>query len=154
MIAAILRRYANARGILFDRPHVVGSAAEYLTECGVENRCERIGGDFFREVPSGGNAYLLASVLHDWDDARCVSILLKCREVMPAHGKLLVIELVLPEGDVPHLGKWLDLHMLVMVSGRERTEAQYRALFLAGVFELARVSPLPGGQSILEAVPV
>ena len=72
---------------------------------------------------------------------------------MPAHGKLLVVELVLPEGDVPHAGKWVDLHMLVMASGRERTAAQYRALFFSGGFDLANVSPIPGGQSILEAVP-
>ena len=133
---------------------MVARAAEYLAKAGVENRCQRIGGDFFAAVPSGGDAYLLASVLHDWDDVRCVTILTKCRQVMPAYGKLLVIELVLPEGDVPHVGKWVDLHMLVMASGRERTAAQYRALFLAGGFDLARVSPIPGGQSIVEALPV
>jgi predicted O-methyltransferase YrrM len=154
VIAAILRRYPNAQGILFDRPNVVASAAEYLVEAGVDNRCQRIGGDFFTAVPSGGDAYLLASVLHDWDDDRCIAILTKCRQVMPAHGKLLVVELVLPEGDVPHAGKWVDLHMLVMASGRERTAAQYRALFLAGGFDLASVSPIPGGQSIVEALPV
>jgi hypothetical protein len=153
VIAAILRRYPNARGMLFDRPNVVASAGEHLAEAGVENRCQCIGGDFFAAVPSGGDAYLLASVLHDWDDGRCIAILTKCRQVMPAHGKLLVVELVLPEGDVPHAGKWVDLHMLVMASGRERTAAQYRALFLAGGFDLANVSPIPGGQSILEAVP-
>jgi predicted O-methyltransferase YrrM len=154
VIAAILRRYPNARGILFDRPNVVASAAEHLAEAGVEDRCQRIGGDFFAAVPTGGNVYLLASILHDWDDDRCVAILTKCRQVMPAYGKLLVVELVLPEGDVPHAGKWVDLHMLVMASGRERTAAQYRALFLAGGFDLASVSPIPGGQSIVEAVPV
>lgn len=153
VIAAILRRYPSARGILFDRPNVVASAAEYLAEAGLETRCQRIGGDFFAAVPSGGDVYLLASILHDWDDDRCVAILTKCRQVMPAHGKLLVVELVLPEGDAPHVGKWVDLHMLVMASGRERTAAQYQGLFLAGGFDLKSVSPIPGGQSVVEAVP-
>jgi hypothetical protein len=153
VIAAILRRYPNLRGILFDRPTVVANAAEHLAKAGVESRCRNIAGDFFMDVPSGGDAYLLASVLHDWDDDRCVTILTKCRQVMPAHGKLLVVELVLPEEEIPHFGKWVDLHMLVMASGRERTAAQYRALFRAGGFDLASVSPLPSGQSILEALP-
>jgi hypothetical protein len=153
VIAAILREYPFAQGLLFDRPDVVASAPEHLAKAGVENRCQCVGGDFFMAVPSGGDAYLLASILHDWDDDRCLRILKNCRQVMPARGKLLVVELVLPEGDVPHVGKWVDLHMLVMASGRERTEAQYRVLFLAGGFQLAYVSPLPSGQSILEAVP-
>jgi hypothetical protein len=153
VLAAILRRYPSARGILFDRPNVVDSAAEYLAEAGLATRCQRIGGDFFAAVPGGGDAYLLASILHDWDDDRCVAILTKCRQVMPAHGKLLVIELVLPEGNAPHGGKWVDLHMLVMASGRERTAAQYQGLFRGGGFDLKSVSPIPGGQSIVEAVP-
>jgi hypothetical protein len=153
VIAAILRRYPNLRGILFDRPDVVAGAAEHLAEAGVENRCQSIGGDFFTAVPGGGDAYLLAGVLHDWDDDRCGTILKKCRQVMPAHGKLLVVELVLPEGDSPHFAKWVDLHMLVLASGRERTAEQYRALFLGAGFDLTSVSPIPSGQSILEAVP-
>ena len=153
VIAAILQRYPTARGILFDRPNVVASAADHLAEAGVEDRCQCIGGDFFSAVPSGGDAYLLASILHDWDDDRCVAILTKCRQVMPAHGKLLIVEVVLPEGDVPHFGKWVDLHMLVLASGRERTAEQYENLFLAGGFKLASVRPIPSGQSLLEAVP-
>jgi predicted O-methyltransferase YrrM len=154
VITSILTRNPQARGILFDRPNVVASAAEYLVEAGVQNRCRCIGGDFFTAVPGGGDAYLLASVLHDWDDDRCTAILTNCRQVMPTRGKLLVVELVLPAGDVPHPGKWVDLHMLVMARGRERTVAQYRALFLSAGFDLASVSLIPGGQSIVEAVPV
>jgi hypothetical protein len=153
VIAAILRRYPNSRGILFDRPAVVASAARHLTEAGVENRCQRLGGDFFTGVPSGGDVYLLASILHDWDDARSLAILRQCRQVMAAHAKLLVVELVVPEGDAPHPAKWVDLHMLVMASGRERTEAQYRSLLHAAGLKLASVWPIPGGQSVLEAVP-
>lgn len=154
VLAAILRRYPAARGILFDRPHVVADVGEVLAAAGVEGRCTPIGGDFFAAVPPGGDAYLLASILHDWDDDRCVAILMKCRQVMPARGKLLVVELVLPTGDEPFIGKWVDLHMLVMASGRERTAEEYRKLLLAGGFDLASIHPLPNGQSIVEAVPV
>ena len=154
MLAAILREYPLTQGILFDRQNVVVTAAEHLARAGLDKRCRCVGGDFFASVPTGGDAYLLASILHDWDDDRCVAILTKCREVMPTEGKLLVVELVLPAGDVPHPGKWVDLHMLVMASGRERTETQYKALFISGGFNLMQVSPLPSGQSVLAAVPV
>jgi hypothetical protein len=97
---------------------------------------------------------VLAQILHDWDDEHCVAILQQCRRVIPAHGKLLVIELVLPPGEEPSFGKWLDLHMLVLLGARERTAAVYNALFRASGFELARVVPTTAGPSIVEAVPV
>jgi O-methyltransferase/methyltransferase family protein len=154
VLAAILQRHSGSRGILFDRPYVVATAGEVLAAAGVENRCTTIGGDFFEAVPPGGDAYLLASILHDWDDDRCVEILRRCRQVMPDNGKLLVVELVLPPGgDEPFIGKWMDLHMLVMASGRERTEEEYGKVFLAAGFDLKSVHPLPNGQSIVEAVP-
>ncbi len=74
-------------------------------------RCTAIGGDFFVEVPTGGDVYLLSQILHDWDDERSTEILRQCRRAIPAHGKLLVVELVLPPGEEPFFGKWLDLHM-------------------------------------------
>ena len=154
LLAAILRRNPAARGILFDQPHVVAAAEEHLAAAGVADRCTTVGGDFFVEVPAGGDAYVLAQILHDWDDERSVAILRQCRRAMPAHGKLLVVELVLPPGEEPFFGKWLDLHMLVMAGARERTAAEYDALFRAAGFALARVVPTPAGPSIVEAVPV
>ncbi len=154
MLAAILRRNPAARGILFDQPHVVAAAAAQLAVTGVAERCTTVGGDFFVEVPAGGDAYVLASILHDWDDERSVAILRQCRRAMPARGKLLVIELVLPPGEEPFVGKWMDLHMLVLVGGRERTATEYDALFRAAGFALARVVPTAAVQSIVEAVPV
>ena len=154
LLAAVLRSQPTARGILFDLPHVVAGTAGSLATTEVEKRCARVGGSFFEAVPTGGDAYILAQILHDWDDERCVVILKQCRDVMPAQGKLLVVELVLPEGDEPFFGKWLDLHMLVMASGRERTAAEYGKLFRAARFELARVVPTPAGPSIVEGVPV
>ncbi len=91
---------------------------------------------------------------HDWDDEHCVAILRQCRRVIPDHGKLLVVELVLPEEDEPFFGKVLDLHMLVLLGGRERTTAEYDTLFRVAGFKLARVVPTPPGPSVVEAVPV
>ena len=154
LLAAILRGNPRARGILFDQPHVVASAEGLLAAAGVADRCARVGGDFFAAVPAGGDAYLLAQILHDWDDERCVTILAQCRRAIPDHGKLLVVELVLPTSEEPFFGKWLDLHMLVMAGGRERTAAEYDALFQAAGFRLTRVVPTAPGPSVVEAVPV
>ena len=154
LLAAILRRHPGARGFLFDQPHVAAAAAEHLAAAGVADRCTAVGGDFFVEVPAGGDAYVLAQILHDWDDERSVAILKQCRRAIPGDGKLLVVELVLPQGEEPFFGKWLDLHMLVLLGARERTAAQYDALFQASGFRLTRVIPTPSGPSVVEAVPV
>lgn len=151
--AAILQRNPNLRGILFDQPHVAAAAEEHMAAAGVANRCTVVGGDFFSEVPGGGDAYVLAQILQDWDDDRCVAILSRCRRVIPNDGRLLVVELVLPPGEEPFFGKWLDLHMLVMAGGRERTAAEYDALFHAAGFRLARVLLTPPGPSVVEAIP-
>jgi hypothetical protein len=154
LLAAILKRNATARGILFDVPHVVEGAEPFLTAAAVANRCTLVGGNFFAEIPAGADAYVLAQILHDWDDERSVAILRQVRRAMPDQGKLLVVELVLPEGNDPFMGKWLDLHMLVLLGGRERTAAQYATLLRAAGFELTRIVPLRTGQSIVEAIPV
>jgi O-methyltransferase len=154
LLATILRNNPGTRGILFEQPHVIASAEEELVAAAVADRCTFVGGDFFVEVPAGGDAYVLSQILHDWDDERCVAILGQCRRAMPDHGKLLVVELVLPPGDEPFLGKWLDLHMLVLLGGRERTATEYDALFRAAGFKLARVVPTSPGPSVVEAIPV
>ena len=154
LLAAILRNNQSARGVLFDQPHVAAAATEHLASAGMTNRCTIVSGDFFVEVPSGGDAYLLAQILHNWNDERCVAILRHCRRAIPAHGKLLVIELVLPEGEEPFFGKWVDLHMLVMLGARERTVGEYSARFNAAGFELARTTPTSAGASVVEAVPI
>jgi len=154
LLAAILRGNPAARGVLFDQPHVATAAERHLASAGMADRCTIVSGDFFLEVPSAGDAYLLAQILHDWNDDRCVAILRHCRQAIPAHGKLLVIEVVLPEGEEPSFGKWLDLHMLVMLGARERTAGEYSALFKAAGFELNRVIPTSAGASVVEAVPI
>jgi hypothetical protein len=154
LLAAILTRNPAARGILFDQPHVVEGAEPFLTAAGVVDRCTRVAGDFFTEIPAGADAYVLCKVLHDWDDERSAAILKQVRRAMPDHGRLLVVELTLPEGDEPAFGKWMDLHMLVMGGGRERTAAQYGMLFRAAGLELTRTVPTRSGQSVVEAIPV
>ena len=96
---------------------------------------------------------MLSQILHDWEDKQCLSILRHSRQVMPEDGKLLVVEIVIPPGNGPSFGKWLDLHMLAIPGGRERTEAEYDALFQEAGFRLTRVIPTPAGPSIVEAVP-
>jgi hypothetical protein len=154
LLAAILRSSSTTQGILFDLPHVVESAEPLLSAAGVADRCARVGGDFFAAMPTGADAYMLAQILHDWDDERSLTILRQICQVIPDQGKLLVVELVLPEGNEPFLGKWLDLHMLVLLGGQERTVAQYTALLHTAGFELTRVVSTSEAQSIIEARPV
>jgi hypothetical protein len=155
LLAAILSAYPAANGILLDQPAVVAEAAALLAQAGVADRCQVVGGDFFVAVPDGGDAYVLRLVLHDWDDARCVAILRTCRRAMASDARLLVVEPLLPPGDLPSYGKYQDIQMLVMLpGGRERTEDEHRALLDAAGLRLTRVVPTASELSVLEATPV
>lgn len=154
LLSTVLRAHPAMRGILFDLPHVAATAKPLLEQAGVAARCETVGGDFFDSVPAGGTYYLLAQILHDWDDERCRVILDNCRRAMLADGRLLIVEQVLPPANEPSLGKWLDLHMLVLLTGRERSQAEYAALLESAGFELANVVATSSGASIVEGVPV
>ena len=105
---------------------MVDEARAHLASLGLAERVECVGGDFFDQVPGGGDAYVLSQILHDWSDEQCVAILRSCRRAIADGGRLLVVELVIPEGDEPSFGKWLDLHMMVCLTGKERTEAEFR----------------------------
>ena len=109
-------------------------------------------GDFFVSVPGGGDAYILSEIIHDWDDDRSVAILEGCHRAMPKHGRLLLVEQVVPPGNGPSLSKFADLNMLVVTGGRERTEAEYRALYAAAGFRLTQVIPTQGSFSVIEGV--
>jgi hypothetical protein len=152
-LTAALRRYPAMRGVLFDQPHVIERARPLLEAAGVAGRCVVEGGDFFQTAPAGADAYLLGHILHDWDDAKAGLILDNLRRAMPAGAKLLLVEYVLPEGDGVSFGKLLDLHMMVALGGLERTEAEYRQLFTAHGFRLARVVPTAGEISVVEGFP-
>ncbi len=153
LIAAILTAYPHLKGVLVDLPHVVAGVQPKLEEAGLAGRCETVAGDFFQSVPDGGDAYMLKHVLHDWDDDRCVSILNNCRRAISDEGRVLVIEILIAPGNEPDYGKYLDLNMLVLTKGRERTEEQYRTLFEAAGFGLSRVVPTGSELSIIEGRP-
>ena len=153
MIATILTKYPEPRGILFDLPHVVAEAPAFLEERGVADRVRIEGGSFFDGVPAGADAYVLSHVIHDWNEEQCLTILGHCRRAMGAHGRLLLVEMVLPEGDAPHPGKLLDLLMLSVPGGEERTPSQYKVLLDKAGFTMTQVVPTQSLVSIVEGVP-
>lgn len=154
LLATVLRKHAALRGMLADLPHVVSRAVEVLNRAGVADRCEVIGCDFFDTVPSGGDAYVLKSILHDWDDTRALMILRNCYRAMKPSATLLLIERVLPEQpSVEAAPRYLmDLAMLVMTpGGRERTPADFDKLLEAANFEFLAVTPTGGPYDIIIA---
>lgn len=154
LLTTILKAYPQLHGILFDQPQVVEGARGIIASEGLTLRCEVVGGDFFQTAPPGGNAYILKSVIHDWDDEHSVVILKNCRRAMTKEGRLLLVETVVPSTGEPHYAKYNDLEMLVLLGSQERTLEEYAALFKQAQFELIGVVPTKGPLSIVEAVPV
>ena len=128
LLAAILAKHPGVRGVLFDQPHVVAGAGEVLRAAGVAARCEVVAGSFFEAVPGGGDAYILKAILHDWADAEAVAILRVCRRAMGTDGTLLVIGREIGPPNEGAEGKLVDLQMMVMHGGQERTTEEYAAL--------------------------
>lgn len=122
-----------------------------IAALGLSGRCRVVGGDFFSSVPSGADAYVLRHVIHDWRDPEAVTILRVCREAMGPQSKVLVIENIIPPGNEPSFGKWLDL-MMLLVEGRERTEEEYGRLFAEAGLVLTRMVPTTAGVSVVEGV--
>jgi O-methyltransferase len=134
-LAAVLARNPHLHGVLVDRPTVVEAATEVFAAAGVADRCEVVAGDFFTDELPPADAYVLGRILHDWDDERAAGILRNCRRWLPADGRLLLVETVLHDRPDPTLRKLFDLHMLVLLGGKERTEEEWRALLGAEGFE-------------------
>jgi hypothetical protein len=151
-LAEVLKAQPAARGILFDRPAVVEEPS-LLEAAGVLDRCETVGGDFFEAVPPGADVYILKRVLHDWDDDACIALLRRCRAALAAQGRVLVIDAVIPPGNDPHPAKIVDLIMLTALTGRERTEAEFRELLTAAGLRLTRILPTPSALAIVVGVP-
>jgi DNA-binding transcriptional ArsR family regulator len=151
-LAEVLKTDPTLRGVLFDLPAVV-QTPQLLRDAGVLDRCELVGGDFFDAFPAGGDVYVLKRVLHDWDDSTCVDLLTRCRKVMPSVGRLLVIDAVVPPGNDPHPAKIVDMVMMGILSGRERTEPELAELFTAAGFTLTRVIPTHSMLAIAEGIP-
>ncbi|MEV0353964.1 methyltransferase [Nonomuraea sp. NPDC050680] len=155
ILATVLHANPGMRGILFDLDQVAARARDLLAAEGLADRYEVVAGDFFTSVPAGADAYLLASVLHNWDDSDALRILRNVRRVMNPGGRVLVLEVALPDDEAPHLGKDLDLRMLAIFNGGlERSREEYATLFEQADLELAAVIELGAGASLLEARPV
>lgn len=152
LLATILRDNPSTRGILFDLPHVIARAGEGMERTEFSDRLQATAGDFFVGLPEGGDVYLLAQILHDWDDDRSRAILESCHRAMRPGGKILIVEQVIPPGNEQFFGKWLDLHMLILLAGRERTEDEYRELFQSAGFHLTSVIPTSSGACIVEGI--
>jgi hypothetical protein len=153
-MATILRAYPHIRGILVDLPAAIDGAKRVMASEGLMDRCEFVTQDFFASVPGGGDLYTMKDILHDWDDDRAIALLRTCRRAMADDSRLLLVERVIPPGNVPHPGKLLDVTMLVITGGRERTEAEFRGLLEAAGFELTRILPTQSQFSIIEGAPV
>jgi SAM-dependent methyltransferase len=154
LLTTILLAHPGLRGLLFDRADTIPAAQTRISALGLAARCETAAGDFFKAVPSGHDIHLLSHVLHDWNDEQSIAILKNCRRAIAPTGRLLIVEIVLPPGDAPHHGKLLDLLMLTVPGGLERTAGEFTGLLEAAGFRLARVIPTATPQSIVEALPV
>ena len=154
LITAILKKNPEVKGVLFDAPEVIEGARPKIEAAGLADRIETVGGDFFTSVPAGGDAYIMKWIIHDWDDEKSNAILRNCRSRMRANGKLILVDSVVPETDEPHFSKFIDLNMLVMTGGKERTETEFAELLAAAGFKLLRVIPTELPTSIIEAEPV
>lgn len=160
LLATILQENAGLRGILFDLPHVIEDARQLIGEAGVADRCAFVGGDFFADVPEGGDAYILRNIIHDWDDDRAVAILSSCRHAMAEEARLILVERYVPDDPREAPGVFInaDLEMLVNVGGRERTTEEYAALLARGGLRLTRTISLGSadeamGHHLIEAQP-
>ncbi|MGQ0540343.1 MAG: methyltransferase [Blastocatellia bacterium] len=151
LLSQILRANPAMKGILFDMDHVIAGAGEMLEIKGVADRVQAVSGDFFVEVPAA-DAYIMKHIIHDWDDERAITILKSIHRAMNGDGHVLLVEMVVPEGDEPHPSKILDLEMLTLPGGTERTEKEYVQLVAAAGFKLNRIVPTQSAFSIIEAV--
>ena len=154
LLTTVLERYPQLQGVLYDLPQVVEGVRTTIATSAAAARCEIVPGSFFDSIPAGADACMMKHIIHDWNDERATLILQNCRKALPAAGRLLVIEMVIPEGNDPSFAKLLDLEMLAIPGGLERTVAEFRSLFAAAGFELAAVVPTVSTVSVIEGRPV
>jgi hypothetical protein len=156
LLIGLLRAHPHLRGIVLEQPHVAERARREVERQGLRDRLEVVGGDFFEKVPSGADAIVMKHVIHDWDDESAKRILRLCREALPAHGRLLLVEGVYPpQIDTSLVSRGAaanDVNMLVCTGGRQRSEQEFRDLYAAGGFELTRIVPAVR-TAVIEGVP-
>ena len=151
LLASLLAAHPAARGILFDQAHVVSGAEPVLEAAGVAERCEIVSGSFFEGVPEGGDAYVLKSIIHDWEDEESIAILRVCRAAMGLDAVVLLLERNLGGPNEDPAAKLMDLNMLVMPGGRERSDEEYAALFEQAGLRYTGTTVAANGQAVIEA---
>jgi len=152
LLRGFLGRAPAARGVLFDRPEIIDYARGAIAGSGFADRVELAGGDFFDEVPAGGDLYVLKTILHDWPDADCERILRNIHRAALPGSRLLLVEMLVPDEPQPSPVSLLDINMLVMLGGRERTASEFRAMLSSCGYEVERVLPTPGMFAAIEAL--
>jgi hypothetical protein len=151
LLAQVLKACPDTTGTVLDLPHVV-HAVEPLAEAnGLADRLDAVAGDFFASVPPGYDTYVMSMILHDWDDERAIRLLSNIAAAGPRGARVLAFELVVPAGNAPHLAKMIDLTMLAMLTGHERTEPELRALCTAAGLEYVSTRPSESPISVIEA---
>lgn len=153
-ISAVLRAHPKLQGILYDLPGVIGRAQSAIAAAGLAQRCKLVAGSFFESAPAGGDAYMMRHIIHDWDDEKSLTILRNVRRVIGPTGRLLVVESVIRPGNDADVAKLLDLTMLAIPGGMERTEEQYRTLFAQAGFTLGRIVPTASPVCVIEGNPI
>lgn len=153
LLAAILQHCPTVWGVLFDQPDVIAAAEPLLRAAGVLERCRLVGGSFFESVPSGADAYIYKSIVHDWLDAEAIDLLRICRRAMGADARLLIVEQLIGRGPDPVLTAFSDLNMLVSPGGQERTLDEYEALLAAAGFSLSGLTETGTPVFVIEATP-
>jgi SAM-dependent methyltransferase len=154
LLTAVLRANPAARGILFDLPHVIATADDAIADAGLSPRCQLVSGDFFDTVPDGADIHLLKQIIHDWNDERATRLLQNCHRALVPGGRLLLVEMVIPPDNQPSPAQAMDLNMLVLLGGQERTEEQFARLLEAACFRLERVIPTRSPFSVIEATQI
>lgn len=154
LMISILSANDHLQGMVVDAPTVVEGTANRINNAGLAKRCTAVAGDFFSDVPSGGDIYILRHIIHDWDDDRATTILRNCHAAMAPGTRLLVLDTVLPPRNTPPSKNLSDITMLVLVGGKERTEDEFSALFQSSGFALNRVLQTNSYISVVEGVRV
>lgn len=150
LLSAVLVRYHDLQGMLFDLPGVIERAQQRIDAAGLTDRCRLLAGSFFEEVPAGADGYMLRHIIHDWDDEKATRILQNIVAVLPENGRVLVLDSVIPPGNEPFVGKHMDLSMMLIPGGQERTEEEFRQLFAAAGLTLERIVPTATEVSVIE----
>jgi hypothetical protein len=151
LIGAALNAHPHLSGILFDLPHVAAAAQASLAQRGLSARCRIESGSFFDAVPPA-DAYMMSHIIHDWDEPKCLKILANCRKANPK-ARILIVEMVVPPGDTPHPSKMLDIIMLAITGGQERTAEEYKSLLDKAGYRMTRIVPTDSPVSVVEGVP-